>query len=121
MGTAGQHTPGRRALLRAAVATGAVTAAAGAVEVGTAGAARAAGGGFDAGSPRFTLAVLPDTQYLFDADSADPAPLKETFRYLVAERADANIAFLAHLGDVTEHGTEDEMSGPRHSFRQPGD
>ncbi|MEU9556271.1 LamG-like jellyroll fold domain-containing protein [Streptomyces fumanus] len=117
MGTAGQHTPGRRALLRAAVATGAVTAAAGAVEVGTAGAARAAGGGFDAGSPRFTLAVLPDTQYLFDADSADPAPLKETFRYLVAERADANLAFLAHLGDVTEHGTEDEIERAADTFR----
>jgi hypothetical protein len=32
------------------------------------------------------VAVLPDTQYLFDADSGDPAPLLETFRCLIAER-----------------------------------
>jgi hypothetical protein len=40
-------------------------------------AAHAAGAGrTDPYSPRFALAVLPDTQYLFDADSADPAPLR---------------------------------------------
>ena len=33
-----------------------------------------------AAPPRFAIAVLPDTQYLFDADSADPEPLRETFR-----------------------------------------
>jgi hypothetical protein len=65
---------------------------------------------FDRQSPRFALAVLPDTQYLFDADSADPAPLRETFRYLVSERDDANIAFMTHLGDVTEHGTVAEIT-----------
>jgi hypothetical protein len=56
---------------------------------------------------RFSLAVLPDTQYLFDADSADPAPLRETFRYLIAERA---AVFLTHLGDITEHGTDAEIA-----------
>ncbi|MFG1610944.1 LamG-like jellyroll fold domain-containing protein [Actinoplanes sp. NPDC049265] len=56
---------------------------------------------------RFAIAVLPDTQYLFDADSADPAPLRETFRYLVQERA---AVFLTHLGDVTEHGTAAEIA-----------
>ena len=64
---------------------------------------------FDSESKRFGLAVLPDTQYLFDADSSDPEPLRATFRYLVAERANANIAFMAHLGDVTEHGTAAEI------------
>lgn len=61
--------------------------------------------------------MLPDTQYLFDADSADPEPLRETFRYLVAERAEANIAFMTHLGDVTEHGTEDEIGRAADTFR----
>jgi hypothetical protein len=65
---------------------------------------------FDTESPRFALAVLPDTQYLFDADSSDPAPLRATFRYLAAEREEANIAFMTHLGDVTEHGTEQEIA-----------
>jgi hypothetical protein len=72
---------------------------------------------FDGDSPRFAVAVLPDTQYLFDADSADPDPLQATFRYLVQEREEANIAFLTHLGDVTEHGTEDEIELAARTFR----
>ncbi|MEK8174047.1 hypothetical protein NKH77_49125 [Streptomyces sp. M19] len=78
--------------MRAAVAVPAATGAATALGAGTAaatpGARRSAakGGRFDEESPRFALAVLPDTQYLFDADSADPEPLTSTFRYLVAER-----------------------------------
>jgi hypothetical protein len=63
---------------------------------------------------RFAIAVLPDTQYLFDADAADPAPLRETFRYLVAERA---AVFLTHLGDITEHGTEQEIALASETFR----
>ncbi|MFJ6833966.1 LamG-like jellyroll fold domain-containing protein [Streptomyces sp. NPDC091209] len=119
MSTAGQQDgPGRRALLRAAVAVPAAGAAAAAFETTPARAATAGQGGrFDTESPRFALAVLPDTQYLFDADSADPAPLRETFRYLVAERAEANIAFMTHLGDVTEHGTEDEIGRAADTFR----
>ncbi|GGK97542.1 LamG-like jellyroll fold domain-containing protein [Mangrovihabitans endophyticus] len=61
--------------------------------------------------------MLPDTQYLFDADSADPAPLRETFRYLLEHRADANIAFMTHLGDVTEHGTAEEIGLAARTFR----
>ncbi|MBM2623085.1 metallophosphoesterase [Actinoplanes sp. LDG1-06] len=92
----------RRNLFRAAAAASLVTAAAPS-------AASAAPAAFDQDDPRFALAVLPDTQYLFDADSSDPAPLKETFNYLLQQRADDNIAFLTHLGDVTEHGTEQEI------------
>ena len=75
-------------------------------------------GRFDRASPRFALAVLPDTQYLFDADSADPAPLSETFGYLLEQRAEDNIAFLTHLGDVTEHGTEQEIALAGDTFRR---
>lgn len=111
-----QPSPHRRTVLRAAAAA----PAAGAVGVGvgtdTASAA-AHGGRFDADSPRFALAVLPDTQYLFDADSADPAPLRATFRHLVTERSADNIAFMTHLGDVTEHGTEDEIELAADTFR----
>ncbi|MER5938380.1 LamG-like jellyroll fold domain-containing protein [Streptomyces sp. NPDC001928] len=108
----------RRTLLRAAVVAPAAGAAVTALDPAAAQAATTARhGGFDPESPRFTLAVLPDTQYLFDADSADPAPLRETFRYLVAERAEANIAFMTHLGDVTEHGTEDEIALAADTFR----
>ncbi|GIJ52353.1 hypothetical protein Val02_92390 [Virgisporangium aliadipatigenens] len=71
-------------------------------------------GGFDAENPRFALAVLPDTRYLFDADSAEPAPLRETFTYLLAQK---NVAFMTHLGDVTEHGTEPEIALASETFR----
>lgn len=119
MSTTEQHeNPGRRTVLRAAVAGSVAAAATGTVAAVPAQAAEASGQRrFDTDSPRFTLAVLPDTQYLFDADSTDPAPLRETFRYLVADRSEANIAFMTHLGDVTEHGTEDEIRRAAQTFR----
>lgn len=111
-----QTAIGRRTLLRGALAA---PVGAAAIPLLTTNATAAPGGSastigasqadFDRQAARFAIAVLPDTQYLFDADSADPEPLRETFRYLVAERKGANIAFMAHLGDVTEHGTEDEI------------
>jgi hypothetical protein len=79
--------------------------------------ATASSRGFRTGSPRFALAVLPDTQYLFDADSSDPAPLRATFRYLLDQRAEDNVAFLTHLGDITEHGTEQEIDLAGTTFR----
>lgn len=116
--------PGRRSLLQAALAVPAVGAAGAVLGTQSAQAATAqpstAGSGthrFDAESPRFALAVLPDTQYLFDADSADPEPLRETFHYLVAQRQEANIAFMTHLGDVTEHGSEEEIGLAADAFR----
>lgn len=115
------HPLHRRTLLRAtAVLPAAGVAAAGSTAVAaTPAQADAPGraGRFDSESPRFTLAVLPDTQYLFDADSADPAPLAATFRHLVGERSTRNIAFMTHLGDVTEHGTEDEITRAAATFR----
>ena len=45
------------------------------------------GGRPDTAAPRFAIAVLPDTQYLFDTDSSDPEPLRATFRHLVREQA----------------------------------
>jgi hypothetical protein len=89
----------RRNLLRAAIA-------APAVPLLTATPAPAAERVTRGDGDRFALAVLPDTQYLFDADSADPEPLKETFRYLLDQK---NVVFMTHLGDVTEHGTADEL------------
>ncbi|WP_129667651.1 LamG-like jellyroll fold domain-containing protein [Phytoactinopolyspora endophytica] len=64
---------------------------------------------FDPESPRFSIAVMPDTQYLFDEDRSDPEPIAETFRYLAEQRGLANVAFMTHLGDITEHGTAEEI------------
>jgi hypothetical protein len=104
----------RRNLIRAAVAA---PAAGMTVPLVTATRAEATTRKADSDSPRFAIAVLPDTQYLFDADSADPAPLRETFRYLLQQRADTNIVFMTHLGDVTEHGTAQELSLAGTTFR----
>ncbi|NEW70420.1 LamG-like jellyroll fold domain-containing protein [Streptomyces rhizosphaericus] len=117
MDAAERNHLGRRALLRAT----AVIPAAGTVAVASGTAPgyaatpkadghHAEGHPYDSASPRFSLAILPDTQYLFDSDSSDPEPLRATFRYLVSQREDANIAFMAHLGDVTEHGSREEIS-----------
>ncbi|GAA2388595.1 LamG-like jellyroll fold domain-containing protein [Dactylosporangium salmoneum] len=106
----------RRTLLQAVLAAPAAGATASLLATPAAPAA-AAEGPVDADSPRFALAVLPDTQYLFDEDSSDPEPLKATFRYLAQERKDANIVFMTHLGDVTEHGSEHEVTLASDTFR----
>ncbi|WP_432488133.1 LamG-like jellyroll fold domain-containing protein [Kineococcus sp. SYSU DK018] len=105
----------RRALLATGLAVPAATAvpavpASAAAAPATGAAPGTARHGFDPESPRFTLAVLPDTQYLFDADSADPEPLAASLAWLREHRASENIAFLVHLGDVTEHGSEAETA-----------
>ena len=60
--------------------------------------------------PRFTVAVIPDTQYLFDLDRGDRSPLDATVRYLNEHRRSDNIVFAAHLGDVTENGQTSEIT-----------
>ena len=102
----------RRDVLRAAVAAPLVAAA---VPAATATPAAAAAPKHRGEAERFALAVLPDTQYLFDADSADPEPLRETFRYLTEHR---DVVFMTHLGDVTEHGTEHEIGLASECFRR---
>jgi hypothetical protein len=60
----------------------------------------------DPNSLQFTLAVMPDTQFLYWASdgSIKPEPQEASFRYIVdsANDADGNIVFMAHLGDLTE-------------------
>ena len=112
----------RRALLQAALAVPVTATVLGATASIAAAATPAASkskpsGKFDQDSPRFSLAVLPDTQYLFDQDSSDPEPLRATFSYLLEQRADANIAFMTHLGDVTEHGSDLEIGLADKAFR----
>ncbi|MBW8025727.1 Tat pathway signal sequence domain protein [Clavibacter michiganensis subsp. michiganensis] len=70
----------------------------------------------DTASPRFTIAVLPDTQYLFDGASIHPEPLEASLRYVLAERDRHNIVFLAHLGDVTQNGAANEIQAASAQF-----
>ncbi|GIG61627.1 hypothetical protein Lfu02_59990 [Longispora fulva] len=68
--------------------------------------------------PRFSLAVIPDTQYLFDADRGDPAPLEATLKYIVDHSGEHNTVFAAHLGDVVENAAAAELVAAGKVFRE---
>ncbi|GGU56868.1 LamG-like jellyroll fold domain-containing protein [Streptomyces daghestanicus] len=75
----------------------------------------------DPDSPRFTVVVMPDTQYLFDQDRIHPAPVEASFRWVLdpegrAGGNDENIVFLAHLGDVTNNGLPEEYAAATEVF-----
>ncbi|MEU4497710.1 hypothetical protein AB0F96_30830 [Streptomyces sp. NPDC023998] len=119
-------TASRRTVLRAAGLTGAATAAAG---LGLTAATTAvalprqntadnvASWRPDPDSPRFTLVVMPDTQYLFDGASIHTEPVEASLRYILDHGRDENIVFLSHLGDLTEHGLADEFGPLSEAFR----
>ncbi len=54
--------------------------------------------------------MVPDTQYLFDTDRGDAAPLTASFEYLIEQREADNIVFTAHLGDVVENALAMEFA-----------
>ncbi|GHF71423.1 hypothetical protein GCM10018790_56620 [Kitasatospora xanthocidica] len=132
----GTAAASRRRFLRGAGLLGAGVSAAGLGVFGAAGPAEAAadapkpprdrtrrnGWEPDPDSRRFTFVVMPDTQYLFDEDRIHPAPLEASFRYVLdggtnrEGGGDDNIVFLAHLGDVTEHGLPTEYAAVTKSF-----
>jgi hypothetical protein len=59
---------------------------------------------------RFTLAVVPDTQYLFDQDRGNPEVLATSLRWIVDHAADEGIAFSASLGDIVENAGVGELA-----------
>jgi hypothetical protein len=109
----------RRGLLRGAGLAGAGVAAYGLLPGAPALAADAQTVGRwrpDTRSPRFTLVVMPDTQYLFDADRVHPAPLDASLRWILDHAEDENIVFLSHLGDLTENGLASDFAAIGRSF-----
>ncbi|MGP3983054.1 LamG-like jellyroll fold domain-containing protein [Streptomyces sp. KR80] len=71
----------------------------------------------DPEDPRFTLVVMPDTQYLFDGESIHPEPVEASLRYLLEHGRDENIVFMSHLGDMTENGRASEFGPLDRAFR----
>jgi hypothetical protein len=115
---AAQAGAGRRGFLRATALLGAV-ATAGVALPAVAQAASGPSWRPDTESRRFTLAVMPDTQYLFDGPSIDKAPVEASLRYLLehgGEHAE-NIVFLSHLGDLTQNGAAAECAAIGDAFR----
>ncbi|MGV9498650.1 LamG-like jellyroll fold domain-containing protein [Streptomyces sp. NPDC003642] len=115
-GEASRAGAGRRGFLRATALLGATAAGAGALPAGTAEAA-APHRRPDPDSRRFTLAVMPDTQYLFDGPSIDSAPVEASLRYLLEHGEEENIVFLSHLGDLTQNGAREEFAAIGEAFR----
>ncbi|MFF7647220.1 LamG-like jellyroll fold domain-containing protein [Streptomyces canus] len=113
---AAQAGAGRRGFLRATALLGAA-ATAGVALPAVAEAASGASWRPDPESRRFTLAVMPDTQYLFDGPSIDKAPVEASLRYLLEHGKDENIVFLSHLGDLTQNGAAPEFAAIGDAFR----
>lgn len=102
--------PNRRTFLRTAGLAGAGAAALGPLAALPASAAdqpRTPAGRWtpDTDSLQFTLAVMPDTQFLYwgSQNSINSLPQEESFRYVISGGATGdNIVFMAHLGDLTQ-------------------
>ncbi|MDT9687290.1 LamG-like jellyroll fold domain-containing protein [Streptomyces sp. P9(2023)] len=115
---------GRRTVLRAAGVAAAASATVGIA--GTSSSAATPGDNVagsrhrpepDMDNPRFTLAVMPDTQYLFDGTSIHKEPVEAALRYVLDHAGDENIVFLSHLGDLTENGRAEEFAPLSEAFR----
>ncbi|GGY51368.1 LamG-like jellyroll fold domain-containing protein [Streptomyces djakartensis] len=116
VGETPQAGAARRGFLRATALLGATAAAMTALPTATARAETPIPRP-DPRSRRFTLAVMPDTQYLFDGPSIDRAPVEASLRYLLEHGAQENIVFLSHLGDLTQNGAKDEFAAIGEAFR----
>ena len=116
-GEAAQAGAGRRGFLRASALLGAAATAGLALSTAAEAAPAAETNRRpDPDSRRFTLAVMPDTQYLFDGPSIDKAPVEASLRYLLEHGEDDNIVFLSHLGDLTENGAQAEVTAIGEAF-----
>ncbi|WP_406120026.1 LamG-like jellyroll fold domain-containing protein [Streptomyces sp. NBC_00989] len=112
-----QAGAGRRSFLRATALLGAAATAGVALPTSAEAAPTTASWRPDTDSRRFTLAVMPDTQYLFDGPSIDKAPIEASLRYLLEHGKDENIVFLSHLGDLTQNGAKPEFAAIGEAFR----
>ncbi|WP_406441072.1 Tat pathway signal sequence domain protein [Streptomyces sp. NBC_01613] len=116
-GEAMQAGAARRSFLRAtALLSAAATAGVALPAVAEAAPATASNWRPDSDSRRFTLAVMPDTQYLFDGPSIDKAPVEASLRYLLEQGKEDNLVFLSHLGDLTQNGAKDEFAAIGEAF-----
>ncbi|MFE9649531.1 LamG-like jellyroll fold domain-containing protein [Streptomyces sp. NPDC006365] len=110
-----QAGAGRRSFLRATALIGAATAVS-LPQVAKAASAPAEQWRPDPDSHRFTLVVMPDTQYLFDGPSIDKEPVEASLRYILEHGQDDNIVFLSHLGDLTQNGSKAEFTAIGEAF-----
>ena len=53
---------------------------------------------------KFTIAVIPDTQYLFDEDRGNRTVVEKSLQWIVENSREKNIVFTVHLGDIVNNG-----------------
>jgi hypothetical protein len=53
---------------------------------------------------KFTIAVIPDTQYLFDEDRGNRTVVEKSLQWIVDHTREKNIVFTVHLGDIVNNG-----------------
>src|SRR5215468_2537848 len=73
------------------------------------------GGGGD--GQKFSIAVIPDTQYLFDDDRYDPQVLAKTFQWIIEHTREKNIVFTVQLGDIVNNGLASEFAQASNVFK----
>jgi hypothetical protein len=75
------------------------------------------GGSGGGNNQRFSIAVIPDTQYLFDEDRYDPEVLRKTLQWVVDHTRDKNIVFTVQLGDIVNNGLASEFAQASDVFK----
>jgi hypothetical protein len=75
------------------------------------------GGDSSPGGQKFSIAVIPDTQYLFDQDRYDPQVLAKTFQWIVDHTREENIVFTVQLGDIVNNGLAAEFAKASDVFK----
>lgn len=69
------------------------------------------------GGEKFSIAVIPDTQYLFDEDRYQPEVLAKTLQWIVDHTREKNIVFTVQLGDIVNNGLPTEFSKASQVFK----
>jgi hypothetical protein len=69
------------------------------------------------GGQKFSIAVIPDTQYLFDRDRYEPQVLAKTLQWIVDHTRDKNIVFTVQLGDIVNNGLATEFAKANDVFK----
>lgn len=68
----------------------------------------------------FSIIVWPDTQYLFDGERTHPEFITESIRALDTDAAVINPVLIIHVGDIVEHGYQDELDAALGTFDYTG-
>jgi hypothetical protein len=69
------------------------------------------------GGQKFSIAVIPDTQYLFDEDRYQPEVLAKTLQWIVDHTREKNIVFTVQLGDIVNNGLPTEFAKASDVFK----